>query len=100
MWDEAVPDMQGEVRVAAAQARYEVIFVILDCTHFSVGAVKVWGNELELDTGFAQKRFQAAGAFIVQHLVMGGEDVVGEVGVEDARRSDELSFVTRGEWIR
>ena len=54
---------------------------------------------MELDTGFAQKRFDAAGAFIVQHLVLGGKATVGEVGVEDASDSYELLFVTRGEWI-
>ena len=54
MWDEAVPEIQGEVGVAAAQASDEVILVSLDYTFCVVAAVKVWGNELELDTGFAQ----------------------------------------------
>ena len=53
MWDEAVPDMQGEVWVAAAQDGDEVILVSLDCTSCGVGAMKVWGNELELDTRLA-----------------------------------------------
>ena len=61
--------------------------------------MKVWGNELELDTGFAQKSYEAAGAFIVQHLVLGGEAAVGEVGVEDARGSYEFLLVTRGECL-
>ena len=59
--------------------------------------MKVWGNELDLDTGFTQKRFEAARAFIVHHLVLGGEAAFVEVGVEDARDSYEFSFVTRGE---
>ena len=33
--------------------------------------MKVWGNKLELDTGFAQKIFEAARVFIVQNLVLG-----------------------------
>ena len=49
--------------------------------------MKVWGNELELDTGFAQKSLEAARAFIVQHLVLGGESAFGEVGVEDSSGS-------------
>ena len=53
MWDEAVPEMQGEVWVAAAQAGDEVILVSLDCTFYSVGAMKVWGHKLELDTSLA-----------------------------------------------
>ena len=53
MWDEAVPEMQGGVWVAAAQAGNEVILVSLDCTFCGVGAMKVWGNELELDTSLA-----------------------------------------------
>ena len=65
MWDDAVLEVQGEVGVTAAQDGDEVIFVCLDCTFCGFGAVKVWGNELELDTVFAQKRFEAAGAFIV-----------------------------------
>ena len=56
MWDEAVPEMQGEVGVAAAQAGDEVILVSLDCMFCGVGAMKVRGNEFELDTGIAQKR--------------------------------------------
>ena len=77
MWDEVFPEMQGEVGVAAAQAGDEMRIVSLDCTFCGIGAVKVWGNELELDTGFLQKSFEAAGAFIVQHLVLGGEAAVG-----------------------
>ena len=53
MQDEAFPEMQGEVRVAADQAGDEVILVNLECTFCGVGAMKVWGNELELDTGLA-----------------------------------------------
>ena len=64
-------------------------------TFCGVGLVQVRGNELELDTGFKQKRFEAAGTFIVHHLVLGSEVAVGEVGVEDARGSDEFLFVTR-----
>ena len=53
MWDGAVIDMQGEVWVAASQAGDEVILVSLDCTFCGVGATKVWGNKLELDTRLA-----------------------------------------------
>ena len=91
--------MQGEVGVAAAQAGYEVILVSLDCAFCDVGALKVWGNELELDAGTAQKSFEASGAFIVKHFVLGGEVAVREVGVEDASGSYEFAFVTRVEWL-
>ena len=53
MWDEAGPEMQEEVGVAAAQAGDEVIIVSLDCSFCGVGAMKVWGHELKLDTGLA-----------------------------------------------
>ena len=53
MWDEAVPEMQGKVWVASAQASDEVILVSLDCTFCDVIAMKVWGHELELDTSLA-----------------------------------------------
>ena len=53
MWDEAVPDMQREVWVAAYQVGDEVIFVSLDCSFWGVGAMKVWGHKLKLDTGLA-----------------------------------------------
>ena len=53
MWDEAVPDMQGGFWFAAAQSVDEVILVSLDCTFCGVGAMNVWGNELELDTRLA-----------------------------------------------
>ena len=77
-----------------------MILVCLDCTFCGVGAMKVGGNELELDTGITQKSFEAAGAFIVQNLVLGGEAVVGEVGVKVACGSYEFAFVKRGEWFR
>ena len=62
---EAVPDMQGGFGVAATEAGDEVILVSLDFTFCNVCAMKVWGKELELDSGIAQKRFEAARAFIV-----------------------------------
>ena len=65
MGDEVVPEMQWEVGVAATEAGKKVILVSLDCAFCSVGVMQVWGNELELDAGIAQKRFEAAGAFIV-----------------------------------
>ena len=46
MRDEAFPEMQGGVGVAATEARYEVILVGLDGTFCGVGAMKVWENEL------------------------------------------------------
>ena len=65
MGDEAVPEKQGEVGVAVTEAGDEVILVILDCAFCGVGAMKVWGEELEHHAGIAQKRFEAAGEFIV-----------------------------------
>ena len=53
MWDEAVPEMQREVWVAAAQDGDEVILVSLDFSFCGVGAMQVWGHELKLDTGLA-----------------------------------------------
>ena len=91
--------MQGEVGVAATEAGDEVILIGLDGAFCGVGAMKVRGDELEPYAGIAQKLFQAAGAFIVKHLVLGGEAAVGEVGVEDASGSDEFAFAVRGEWL-
>ena len=51
MWDEAVQEMQGEIGVAAAETGDEAVLVSLDCMFCGVGAMKVWGNKLELDTG-------------------------------------------------
>ena len=100
MGDEAVPEMQVEFGVVATEAVDEVILVGLDGTLCNVGVMKVWGNELEPYAEIAQKNIQAVGAFIVEHLVLGGEASVGEVGVEDASGSDEFAFVARGEWLR
>ena len=79
--------------------RPEVILVILDCALCGVGVMKVWGNELELNSGITKKSFEAAGAFIVEHLELGSESAVREVGVKDASISDEFAFVARGEWL-
>ena len=96
---EAVPYMQGEVGVADTEAGNEVILLGLDGAFCGVGAMKVWGNKLEPYAGIVQKCFQAAGEFIVEHLILGGEVKVGEVGVEDASGSDEFAFDARVEWI-
>ena len=64
MGDEAVPEIQGEVGVAATEAGNEVILVSLNCALCGVGAMKVWGNELEPYAGIAQKSFEASRAFI------------------------------------
>ena len=100
MGDGEIPETQGKFEVAATKASNEVILVILDGAFCGVGAMKVWGNELEPYAGIKQKHFQAAGAFIVSHLLLGGKAAVGEVGVEDASGSDEFAFVARGEWLR
>ena len=57
MGDEAVPEMQGEVGVAATEADDEVILVDLDGAFYGVGAMKVWRNELELYARITQKLF-------------------------------------------
>ena len=58
------------------------------------------GGKVGTDTGIAQKCFEAAGAFIVKSLVLGGEAAVGELVVEDAGGYYEFAFVTRGEGLR
>ena len=97
MRDEAVPEMQVGFGVASTEAGDELVLLGLDCALCGVGAVKVWGHELESYAGIAQKRFEAAGAFIVEHLVLGVEAAVGELGVEDTSGSDEFAFAARGE---
>ena len=57
MRNEAVPDMQWEVRVATTEARDNVILVGLDDAFGSVGAMQMRRNELEIDAGIAQKLF-------------------------------------------
>ena len=57
MWDEAVPEMQGEVGVAATEAGNEVILVGLDGALYGVGKMKVWRNKLERYAGIEQKLF-------------------------------------------
>ena len=53
----------------------------MDGAFGGVGAMKVRRNKLKLDAGVVQKLFYAAGAFIVENLVLGGEAAVGKVGV-------------------
>ena len=57
MRNEAFPDMQGEFRVATAEAGNEVILVGLDGAFGGVCAMQVQRNELEIDAGIAQKLF-------------------------------------------
>ena len=57
MRDEAVPEMQGEVRVATAEAGDEVILVALDGAFGGVCTMQVRRNELEIDARIAQKLF-------------------------------------------
>ena len=92
--------MHGEVGVADTDAGDEVILVSSDYAFCGVGAMKVWGNDLEPYAGIVQTSFEAVGAFIVEHLVLGGEAVVGEVGVDDASGSDKFAFVAIGECPR
>ena len=47
MWDEAFPEMQEEVGVAATEDGDEVILVGLDGAFCGAGAMKVWGDKLE-----------------------------------------------------
>ena len=61
MGDEEVPEMQGEVVVAATEVGDELILVDLDCVFCRVGAMKVWENELEIDAGIAKTFFWPPG---------------------------------------
>ena len=61
MGDEAVPEMQGEVRVVATKDGDEVILVSLDCAFCGVDAMKVWGNELEPYAGSREKVLRPPG---------------------------------------
>ena len=57
MGDEAVPEVQREIGVAATEAGDEVILVGLDGAFYGVGAMKVLRNKLELYAGISQKLF-------------------------------------------
>ena len=55
MRNEVVPEMQGEVRVATADAGNKVILVGLDGAFVGVCEMQVRRNELVIDAGIAQK---------------------------------------------
>ena len=57
MGDEAVPEIHGEVGVAANESGNEVILVGLDGAFCGIGAMQVWRNELKLYAGIAYKLF-------------------------------------------
>ena len=57
MRNEAVREMQGEVRVATADAGDKVILVGLDGAFVSVCEMQVRRNELEIDAGISKKCF-------------------------------------------
>ena len=61
MGDEVVPEMQGEVGVADTEAGGEAILVGLDGVFCGVGAMKVWGNELEPSLESRRKVFRPPG---------------------------------------
>ena len=100
MGDEAVPDMQGGVGVAATEAGDEVILVGLDGAFCGLWCNAGVGEQVGTLCWNRVENFQAAGAFIVEYLVLGGEAAVGEVGVEEASGSYEFAFTARGEWLR
>ena len=57
MRNEAVPEMQWEVKVTTTEAGDEVILVGLDGAFGGVCAMQVRRNELEIDAGIEQKLF-------------------------------------------
>ena len=48
MWDDEVPEMEGEVWVTDAQVGDKMILVGLDCTFCGVDVMKVWGTSWNL----------------------------------------------------
>ena len=57
MRNEALPEMQGEVRDATTESGDELILVGLDGAFGGVGVMQVRRNKLEIDAAIAQKLF-------------------------------------------
>ena len=96
LWEEAVPEMKGEVAVGRAEAGDEMVLEGADGPLGGVPTVKVGRGELEVDFRFRHKGLQCRGRFIVEPLesrfeATGSEKGVG-AGVPYAR-SNSLCFI-------
>ena len=93
--EQAVPEMERKLRVKTAQNCNYVIFVGLDGSFSSVGAMQVGGHELIVDALFVHELFETFRAFIIKHLEKGAEAVIGKFCVEESGGAQELVGTTR-----
>jgi hypothetical protein len=82
LWEEAIPEVEGEIRVSAAEAGNEVVFKGTNGALGSVCAMHAGRDELKVDGFVAQKLFESGGAFVVEALELGAEAGVDEAIVD------------------
>jgi hypothetical protein len=68
LWQKAVPEVEREIFVGAAEAGDEVVFERADCAFGGIAAVDVGRDELKIDVLRTEEVFQDAGAFVVEAL--------------------------------
>ena len=71
MWKEAVPEVQGKVRVGAAQTGDEVVFEHADGVLGSIVLMNVGWGELKVNVAGVHELLQGDRSFIVQFCKRG-----------------------------
>lgn len=68
MGNEAVPEVEGERGVGAAESGDEMVFERADGTFGSVGSMEAGWHDLEVDCFLVHELLECIGALIVQAL--------------------------------
>ena len=71
MGDRFVPDVEWEIGVSAAEARYEVVLESLDGAFGLVAAVESGGRQLVVDMFIGHEVFEELGGFVVKAMELG-----------------------------
>jgi hypothetical protein len=73
LWEQAVPQVEREVRIGAAQASDEVVLESADGAFGRIGAVNTRWDELEVNVFIVEELPESSGALVVEALELGAE---------------------------
>jgi hypothetical protein len=89
LWEQAVPQVEREVGVGAAQASNEVVLEGANGAFGRIGAVKTRRDELEVDVLVEEELLESSGALVVEALELGAEASANEPIVDGLVRGED-----------
>ena len=99
LWEEFIPQVEGEMLVHTAEASNKVVFERANCTFSGVAPMDTWRHELVVDLFGAEERFKRSGAFVVETLQERSQAGSDEPCVEDGEGLEDTGAGATFHWL-